>query len=173
MHQAGAAPAGAAPAGAAPAGAAPAAAGPRVWSFECDRGTARRAVRRSDVFFSQTSRLPPAVSQPAEETRSRQFTRTRIHKCNSENINVPLADTPDGRRDRAKRQPDGRTRADIACAPRCRRCQRGERSLPSLAAVPRARRPSARRARLPRSHRMGRVARRRLAVGWSLKLTRY
>jgi hypothetical protein len=166
MHQAGAA-----PAGAAPAGAAPAAAGPRVWSFECDRGTARRAVRRSDVFFSQTSRLPPAVSQPAEETRSRQFTRTPYTSVILK-ISTSLSDTPTDA-DRAKRQPDGRTRADIACAPRCRRCQRGERSLPSLAAVPRARRPSARRARLPRSHRMGRVARRRLAVGWSLKLTRY
>jgi len=63
-----------------------------VWSFECDRGTARRAVRRSDVFFSQTSRLPPAVSQPAEETRSRQFTRTPyiLSSVILKRINVPL-----------------------------------------------------------------------------------
>ena len=66
-----------------------------MWSFVCDRGTARRAVcavRRSDVFFSQTSRLPPAVSQPAE-TRSRQFTRTPYTSVILK-ISTSLSDTP-------------------------------------------------------------------------------
>jgi hypothetical protein len=165
MHQAGAA-----PAGAAPAGAAPAAAGPRVRSFECDV-TARVLWTRSDV----DSPRPIVLSHPLSRLRParRQFTRTPYTSVILK-ISTSLSDTPTDAGTRNGNRTA--TRADIACAPRCRRRQRrGERSLPSLAAVPRARarRPSARRARLPRSHRMDRVARRRLAVGWSLKLTRY
>ena len=60
---------------------------------------------RSDVFFSQTSRLPPAVSQPAE-TQSRQFTRTPYTSVILK-ISTSLSVTADTPTDAdQKRQPD-------------------------------------------------------------------
>ena len=71
-----------------PAGAAPAAAGPRVRSFECD--VTADVLWRSLVADVDSPR-PIVLSHPLSRRDPETPVHTdSVHKCNSENINVPL-----------------------------------------------------------------------------------